>query len=227
MLANASFDHLDPRRKVRPTPEPSVRSLRLPRAEVSAVAVELRGGDVIYAHEDAAEFVYEVVEGMVRTVLLSNEGRRVVRGFFTPGDVFGLTRNGRHESSAEAVSAATVARCGRRRLESLALVDPIMARELWAWLLVEGERTTARLALLTHARAVERIAYFLTEMAERVGEADRLQLPMSRYDIGDYLGLSSETVSRAFTALRRRGLISTYGRAVVLLRPDLLQRLAA
>ena len=74
---------------------------------------------------------------------------------------------------------------------------------------------------------MERIAYFLTEMAERVGEADRLQLPMSRYDIGDYLGLSSETVSRAFTALRRRGLISTYGRAVVLLRPDLLQRLAA
>ena len=227
MLAGASFDHLDPGRKVRPTPELPVRPVRLTRAGTSAAAVELRGGEVIYSHEDAAEFVYEVVEGMVRTVLLSNEGRRVVRGFFTPGDVFGLTRNGLHDSSAEAVCDATVARCERRQLESLALVDPIMARELWAWLLVDGERTTARLALLTHARAVERIAYFLTEMAERVGGAGRLQLPMSRYDIGDYVGLSSETVSRAFTALRQRGLISTFGRAVVLLRPDRLQQLAA
>lgn len=191
-----------------------------------APLAEIAGGGTIYAQEDTAAFVYEVVEGMVRTVVVSDDGRRIVRGFFSPGEVFGLTRNGKHDCAAEAVCETTVSRCARERLESVALVDAGVAKALWTLMLLDGERSATRLALLAHATAVKRIAHFLTEMSERLGYAGRLRLPMSRYDIGDYLGLSSETVSRAFTVLRDRGLIATDGRAVVLLRPELVSAMA-
>jgi CRP-like cAMP-binding protein len=182
-------------------------------------------GDTIYAQEDAAEYLYEVIEGMVRTARLETDGRRIVHAFFMPGDVFGLERNGAHSCSAETVCAARVACCERSQIERRALADRTVATEFWACLLNSTERAGAHMSLLARGTAIEKIAHFLLEMAERMSGNLRFALPMSRYDIADYLGLSSETVSRAFTALRERRLIATEGRAVTILRPDALRRL--
>jgi CRP-like cAMP-binding protein len=182
-------------------------------------------GDTIYAQEDAAQFVYEVVEGMVRTARLAPDGRRIVHGFFVPGDIFGIEPNGAHNCSAETVCPTRIASCERSQIERRALADGAVATEFWSCLLKSAEQAGSHMSLLARATAIEKIAHFLLEMAERMSANRRFALPMSRYDIADYLGLSSETVSRAFTALRERQLIATEGRAVTILRVEALRRL--
>jgi CRP-like cAMP-binding protein len=182
-------------------------------------------GDTIYAQEGAAQFVYEVIEGMVRTARLGTDGRRIVHGFFVPGDIFGIEPNGAHACSAETVCPTRIASCERSRIERRALADQAVATAFWSCLLKSAEQAGAHMSLLARATAVEKIAHFLLEMAERMSANCRLALPMSRYDIADYLGLSSETVSRAFTALRERQLIATEGRYVTILKLEGLRRL--
>ena len=175
-------------------------------------------GATIYAQSDPAEFIYQVVSGVVRTITLHRDGRRIVHGFHLPGEIFGLEREKIHHCSAEAVCETQLVQCPASRLSALAETDKHAARELWMSLLISRDRTAERFMYLLHGTASEKLAYFLIDLAWRTRSSGRIQLPMSRYDIADYLGLSSETVSRTFTALRTRGLISTKGREVRLLR---------
>jgi CRP/FNR family nitrogen fixation transcriptional regulator len=108
-------------------------------------------------------------------------------------------------------------RCGRARLQALADEDLRAAEAMWWWLLLSRDRTAERLHFLTRANAIDKVADFLIDIAQRTGSDGRIELPMSRYDIADYLGLSPETVSRAFSALRDKGLIACRGRTVVIL----------
>jgi CRP-like cAMP-binding protein len=182
-------------------------------------------GATVYAEGDVGVFVYEVVAGMVRTINVSRDGKRVVRGFHLSGELFGMERAQLHASSAEAVSDTRVLRCSRSRLDAAAGSDAQVASELWSWLLRMAERAED-LSVLGRASAAEKLAYFLIDLARRISAARRIELPMSRTDIGDYLGLSSETVSRAFTILRREGLITTHRRYVTLLNPGGLRRMS-
>ncbi|HEX4741644.1 MAG TPA: helix-turn-helix domain-containing protein [Caulobacteraceae bacterium] len=182
-------------------------------------------GDTIYAQGGAAQFIYEVIEGMVRTARLGTDGQRIVHGFFVPGDVFGIEPNGAHACSAETVCPTRIASCERSQIERRALADQAVATAFWSCLLKSAEQAGAHMSLLARATAVEKIAHFLLEMGGRMSANRRLALPMSRYDIADYLGLSSETVSRAFTALRERQLIATEGRSVTILKLEGLRRL--
>ena len=113
--------------------------------------------------------------------------------------------------------------CPVTRLNVLAETDKAAAKALWMSLLVSRDRTAERFLYVLHGTAFERLAYFLIDLAWRTQSPARIELPMSRYDIADYLGLSSETVSRTFTALRTRGLISTKGREVRLLSREMLR----
>jgi len=183
-------------------------------------------GEPVYAEEDSADFFYEVMGGIVRTLHLGRDGRRTLYGFFVPGEVFGFEKRDVHRCSAEAVGDVIVARYERAYLERVALVDRTVA-QLWDWLAGSSEHATARIDLLARGNALEKIAHFLREIALRTESGDRMNLPMSRYDIGDYLGLSSETVSRTFTALRRRGVIVVEGRSVKVLKAGALRELDA
>lgn len=182
-----------------------------------------KAGDTVYSEGARADHVYEVARGMIRTVGLTNDGRRVVHGFAPSGEVFGVERGEAHACSAEAVCDCLVIECQRVRIERLALTDAAAASQLWSWLLLGAEQARDRLAL-ARGSAIKRVARFLLAMADQLRVASRLDLPMSRYDIADYLGLSSETVSRTLTLLRERGAIATEGRAILLLRPEILRR---
>jgi CRP/FNR family nitrogen fixation transcriptional regulator len=179
-------------------------------------------GATIYAQSEPAEFIYQLVSGVVRTVSLHRDGRRIVHGFHLPGEIFGLEREKLHHCSAEAVGEARLVHCPVSRLNVLSENDKEATQALWTSLLLSRDRTAERFMYVMHGSAFEKLAYFLIDLALRTQSRERIDLPMSRYDIADYLGLSSETVSRTFTAFRMRGLIATKGRQVRLLNDEIL-----
>ena len=206
------------------TPAPAIAPRRRPppRLVLQGSRRSREPGATIYAQSDPAEFIYQVVSGVVRTITLNRDGRRIVHGFHLPGEIFGMEREKIHHCSAEAVCQTELVQCPTSRLNALAETDKDAARELWMSLLVSRDRTAERFMYVLHGTAFEKLAYFLIDLAWRTQSSRRIELPMSRYDIADYLGLSSETVSRTFTTLRTRGLIATKGRQVRLLNDDML-----
>jgi CRP-like cAMP-binding protein len=168
-------------------------------------AIEMMGSQMkfgpneeIFGENEPAEFVYKVVSGAVRTYKILTDGRRQIGGFYLPGDVFGLEIGKEHHFSAEAVNHAVVRVVRRSAILSLAERDVEAARELWAFAAEELRQTQERMLLLVKS-APQRLACFLLEMSERLSARDILELPMSRQDIADYLGLTIETVSRTLT----------------------------
>lgn len=157
-------------------------------------------GEVIYHQGDPALCWFEVTLGMVLTAHVSFDGRRQITGFFVPGEIFGA-EHGRHKASAEVVT--TTARVRRVRWSAVDVADDVFERAL-----VSAERS---LLLLGHRTAAERVAAFLRDLYSRTGVSGLVHLPMHRSDIADYLGLTPETVSRALSALVKRGLIAPAG----------------
>ena len=170
-------------------------------------AMELMGSQMtfgpneeIFGENEPADYVYKVTKGAVRTYRILSDGRRQIGGFYLPGDIFGLEIGEEHQFSAEAISHATVMVIRRSAVVSLAERDCDAARELWTFTSRELHRVQEHMMLLVKS-ARQRVACFLLEMSERLATADALELPMSRQDIADYLGLTIETVSRTMTQL--------------------------
>ncbi len=171
----------------------------------------------IFGENEPAEYLYKVVSGSVRTYKILSDGRRQVGGFYLPGDIFGLEFAAEHSLSAEAISDAKVLVVKRSALNTVAGRDPGVAQQLFALTGRELHRVQDRILLLIK-NARERVASFLLEMAERASENNTIELPMSRQDIADYLGLTIETVSRTLTALETASAIevSASSRRIVL-----------
>jgi CRP/FNR family nitrogen fixation transcriptional regulator len=161
----------------------------------------------IYGEGEPAEYVYRVVHGVVRTHKLLNDGRRQISAFHLPGDFFGLDCDEDYRFTAEAVTDATLIFVKRSVLTALAQRDGDVANDLWRMARAELHRAHDHMLLLGRKSAQERIAAFLLEMAERAHESDTIELPMSRLDIADYLGLTIETVSRTLTHLENAATI--------------------
>ncbi|MCW5697528.1 MAG: helix-turn-helix domain-containing protein [Bauldia sp.] len=182
----------------------------------------------IYGEGDAAEFVYRVVSGAVRISRVLIDGRRQIGAFHLAGDVFGFEPGEEHRFSAEAVSDCEIVLIGRPALLALAARDGELARSLWEHATADLARAHDHMVLLGRRSATEKVATFLLDMAAREGSRDRIELPMSRYDIADYLGLTIETVSRTLTQLEsRRAIELTEARRIALRDRGALDRLAA
>lgn len=159
----------------------------------------------IYGEGEPSEFIYQVMSGAVRVYSVLSDGRRQIGAFYLPGDYFGFEAGEFRAMSAEAVTEAKVRIV--QRVSSLASCpDADLTRELWSATVRELQSARKHLVLLVR-RAEERVASFLLEMAERT-KATEIELPMSRQDIADYLGLTIETVSRTLTHLEEIGAIS-------------------
>jgi CRP-like cAMP-binding protein len=181
----------------------------------------------IYGENEPAEYLYKLVSGTVRTSKILNDGRRQIGEFYLPGDMFGLEVGGEHSFSAEAIVDAKVIVVKRSAVEALAARDNDVARQLWAMTGRELHRMQEHILLLIKT-AQERVAGFLLEMAERIKSTNEVELPMSRQDIADYLGLTIETVSRTLTSLENSAAIALpSSRRVVLRNRAALHRLNA
>jgi CRP/FNR family transcriptional regulator, nitrogen fixation regulation protein len=171
----------------------------------------------IFGESEPADYLYMVVSGTVRTYKILSDGRRQVSGFYLPGDIFGLEFTDEHTLSAEAINDTKVLVVKRSALNALANRDPLVAQQLFALTGRELHRVQDRILLLIK-NARERVASFLLEMAERASENNTIELPMSRQDIADYLGLTIETVCRTLTSLETASAIevSACSRRIVL-----------
>jgi len=203
-------------------------------ADSSVGAIELMGAPMsfsrnaeIYGDNEPAEYIYKLISGNVRTYKVLSDGRRQIGSFYLPGDIFGLEMAQEHAYSAEAISDVKVLVIKRSAVDSLAERDADVARQLWTLTRCELQRAQAHILLLIKT-AQERVASFLLEMADRIKVSHEVDLPMSRQDIADYLGLTIETVSRTLTSLEHSAAIGLpSSRRVVLRNPAALRRLNA
>ncbi len=179
-----------------------------PSLAVPGFVMRFEHNEEIFAEEEDADFVYQVISGAVREVRLLSDGRRHIGAFHLPGDVFGIECGSHHLCSAEAVVDCQVALVRRSALERAVEADPAAGRSLWQITARSLERLQDQLLLLGRKNAVERLASFLVRLCRAAGGTDSVDLPMSRCDIADYLGLTIETVSRTFTQLERDRAIS-------------------
>ena len=162
----------------------------------------------IYAEGDSSECWYKVVSGTVRVCKLLADGRRHIAEFCFSGDCFGLDGTGGRPYSAEAVDDVIVMRYRRKPTEQLIDQNQAVARLLREAMLRDLAHAHGHTLRLGRMTASERVATFLLEMFERRDRTKALDLPMSRNDIADYLGLTIETVCRTLSAFKRDGTIA-------------------
>jgi CRP/FNR family nitrogen fixation transcriptional regulator len=178
-------------------------------------------GSEIYAQGERCNGLYKVEFGAVRVYRLLADGRRQISAFHLPGEMFGFEADTVHHFFAEAICAT-----GIRTLRASPGTD--LSSELLPMALKGLVRAQEHLLVLGRQNALERIAAFLCDIAERQGGLRQIELPMSRSDIADYLGLTIETVSRVFSKLKQKGVIRLPGlRSVEVTKWRALQDMAA
>ncbi len=179
----------------------------------------------ISGYNDQNKYLYRVRSGVVRKFALQQGGRRHILELLLPSDIFGF--GGSRGYFAEAAADGTlVSHYSRPRVEALALSDGALAQALTTISSEAIARLERHMLILGKTTALEKVSGFLLEFASRInGEtSDVFALPISRYDIGDYLAISSETVCRSMTELQQRGTIALQGpREVRLLDRDALE----
>jgi CRP/FNR family transcriptional regulator, nitrogen fixation regulation protein len=185
--------------------------------ELAGIPIAYDRNAEIYGEGEAADYVYRVIGGAVRTYKVLSDGRRQINAFYLPGDFFGLELGSDYTWSAEAVVASNVIMVKRSLVLNVSDRDGDIARKLWS--MTAGELNGARNhALLLIKSAQERVAAFLLEMSRRLADTDAVALPMGRQDIADYLGLTIETVSRTLTQLENTRAIELIASRVIVLR---------
>ena len=183
-------------------------------AEVARIVKHLTipAGQPLFDEGEPARHVFSVTEGAMKVYKLLPDGRRQVTGFLFSGDFLGLAHNESYAYSAEAMVGTSLCRFGRSELEGLLERFPQMERRLLHMASHELAVAQDQMLLLGRKTAKEKIASFLLMLSRRQElrgqSANPIALPMSRTDIGDYLGLTTETVSRTFTQLKTAGEIA-------------------
>jgi CRP/FNR family transcriptional regulator, nitrogen fixation regulation protein len=192
----------------------------LSRAQASLIEFKYDKGTEIYGESEPADYIYQIVDGAVRSYKLLSDGRRQIGAFHLVGDIFGLENGAVHRFTTEAIVDTTVRLMKRCSLEQVAESNALVALDLLHMTTSNLQHAEDHMLLLGRKTSVERVAAFLLEMDRRLTGAGVMVLPMSRRDIADYLGLTLETVSRALSDLHGRGMLGFLGqtqRQIVLL----------
>ena len=182
-------------------------------AHLSAITSEanLAPGQALFYEEDAAEHLYVIKTGCARVFKLLADGRRMVTGFLFTSDMVGLAESGVYAYSCEAVTGLTLCRFPRAKLQSLFDRFPVMERRMLEIATNELAAAQDQMVLLGRKTAQEKLASFLYLLMRRwerhTDGVGSITVPMSRGDIADHLGLTTESVSRCFTQFRKMGLI--------------------
>jgi CRP/FNR family transcriptional regulator len=190
----------------------------------SGQTARLERDEMLFCEGDDGEALYVILSGTVRCCKVLADGRRQIIGFYQAGDLLGLSLGDVYFYSAEAVTPVRLRRLGRVQLETMMDERPQLRRRLFS--IAAGELAAAQnqMLLLGRKTARERICTFLLG---RAGSDGAVELPMSRTDIADYLGLTIETVSRTLSQLRSAGLVRMSGlSSLELTDPDRLSDMA-
>lgn len=179
---------------------------------------------VVIVEGDEADSFYIVTSGVASVEKLLADGRRQIVGFLYPSDFFGLAVDGCYAYNVTAVTNLSLCHFERERF--LALIDrfPKLEHRLLGMASNELAASQEQMLVLGRKTALEKVASFLFMLSERGRRLGRprspVWVPMTRGDIGDYLGVTTETTSRMFTLLKKEGLVETSSEAMIDL-PDL------
>ncbi|MGO4572101.1 helix-turn-helix domain-containing protein [Microvirga sp. 2TAF3] len=173
-------------------------------------------GQAIFWEGDPATGTFRIHEGVLRLYRILPDGCRAVTGFAFAGDVLGIAFHDRYSYTAEAVTNVRYSRFSRERLRKLASESPALQHELFEVVADELSAAQEQMILLGQKSSEERVASFLLKNGLRVYGSDKktidFELPMTRLDMADYLGLTIETVCRSLTKLKQAKLVSFRGR---------------
>ena len=169
----------------------------------------------IFHQGDEAKSVYTLTEGMARLMRVLPDGRQAAIGFRFAGDILGFTHQAEHAFGAEMLTGGKICRMDRRRLELLFRRYPMLERRFLDLCTRELAQSQEHIMALGRFTAEERVAAFLLSLVDaqrrRNHNGPVFDLPATRADIGEFLGLTLETVSRAISSFRRRDLIRLHG----------------
>ncbi|MCR8923655.1 fumarate/nitrate reduction transcriptional regulator Fnr [Dasania sp. GY-MA-18] len=186
----------------------------------------------IYRKNDPFTAVYAVRSGSVKTYRLTNDGQEQVTGFYFPGEIIGMDGigTGHYANAAKTLETAAICEIPFDRLESLSTEIPNMQRHFFQLMSQEITSDQQLITLLSKNSAEERIAALLisisARMVRRKLSGTQFRLPMSRTDIGNYLGLTIETVSRVFSRFKKQNLVDVDGKEISLKDLEALKEIA-
>jgi CRP/FNR family transcriptional regulator len=180
-------------------------------------------GEHLFEAGDAFGSVYAVKSGYLKTYSVDASGDEQITGFYFPGEVLGLDGIGddKHFHSAKALDTSAICEIPFARFEELSVEIPTLQRHFFALMGQEIQNDKQLHMLLSKKPADERVASFLLSISARHENrrlsANAFRLPMSRGEIGNYLGLTVETISRIFSRFQKTGLLKAEGREIEIL----------
>ncbi len=193
----------------------------------------MKKGDFLYRQGDDFSSVYAVRSGSFKSNMLGQDGRGRVTGFFLPGEIVGMDgiASNQYTSSTVAMEHASVCEIPFSHLEKLSQKLPSLQHHFFAIMGNEIAKEQHVHTLLSNYSAEERICSFLLSLSSRYSKValapDKFLLPMTRGDIGEFLGLTLETVSRVFTALQKKGVIKVKHKEISIESFDSLHEIIA
>ena len=199
--------------------------------EVVATRVKVKQGSNLFCHGDPFTSLYAIRTGFFKTCVSTEDGREQVTGFQMAGEIVGLDGivNDQHTCNAVALEDADVCVMPFANVEDLSREFPVLQRHVHKLMSREIVRENSILMLLGNMRAEERLAAFLLNLVQRLHARGFSQsefiLRMSREEIGSYLGMKLETVSRTFSKFSEEGIIEVKQRYVHILEPDALKKI--
>ena len=189
----------------------------------------IKRGDTLYRAGDSFNSMYAIRSGFFKTTLMLDDGREQVTAFHMGGEMLGMDGigAGSHGTSAIALEDSEVCVMPYSRLQEMAQAIPMLQTQFHKVMSREISRDHGVMMLLGSMRAEERLAAFLLNLSQRFGaraySPNEFQLRMTREEIGSYLGLKLETVSRAFSKFQEEGLLDVQQKHVRILDADRLR----
>lgn len=199
--------------------------------EVVATRRKIKQGQLLFGNGDPFTSLYAIRTGFFKTCVSSEDGREQVTGFQMAGEIIGLDGivTDHHSCNAIALEDAEVCVMPFANVEELSREFPVLQRHVHKIMSREIVRENGVLMMLGNMRAEERLAGFLLNLVQRLHargfSQSELVLRMTREEIGSYLGLKLETVSRTFSKFSEDGIIDVKQRYVRILSPDALKQI--
>ena len=192
----------------------------------------LQKGEYLYRANEPFQSVYAVRSGTVKSINISSNGEEQVTGFYLPGEILGMDglAQNHHNNSAIALETSAICEIPFSRLEELSVEIPSLQRHFFQLMSKEIANDQQLITLLSKNSADERIAALLLSISTRNHRrhlsAAKFRLPMSRTDIGNYLGLTIETVSRVLSRLQKSGILNVNKKDIAILDMQSLKNTA-
>jgi CRP/FNR family transcriptional regulator len=199
--------------------------------KVVATRKQVKQGQMLFSNGDAFKSLYAIRTGFFKTCISNEDGREQVTGFQMAGEIIGLDGivTDQHSCNAVALEDAEVCVMPFANVEELSREFPVLQRHVHKVMSREIVRENGMMMMLGNMRAEERLAAFLLNLVQRLHargfSQSEMILRMTREEIGSYLGLKLETISRTFSKLCDDGIIEVKQRYVKILAPDELKKI--